>query len=183
MRWRTFFAAAILAAMPCLASAQEQAFTNRSTELKDKAAADGRTLATLPENTAVKVTQRSGGWTRVEGGGQSGWVRAFHLRFPTTVEPAGGSSGGGGGGLLSGLGGSIFGGGKPRQATIATTGIRGLSEEDFKNATPDTAALQRMQSYRVDHASAERFAREAKLASVSINYLMEEAAASPRGRR
>ncbi len=154
----------------CLASAQEQAFTNRASDLMDKGAPDARKLVTLPENTPVKVVQRSGGWTRIEASGQSGWVRAFHLRFPTTVETSSSSGGG-----LGGLTGGLFGGGKQRQATVATTGIRGLSAEDFKNANPDMAALQRLQSYRVDRASAERFAKEARLASVSINYLMEEA--------
>lgn len=177
MRWRNFLFAALLAAASCLASAQEQAFTNRATDLMDKGASDARKVGSLPENTAVKVLQRSGGWTRVEASGQSGWVRAFHLRFPTTVQ-AESSSGGAFGALTGGL----FGRQKTQQPTIATTGIRGLSAEDFKNANPDAAGLQRMHSYRADRASAERFAREAKLASVSINYIMEEATA-PRGRR
>ena len=157
--------------------AQEQAFTNRATELKDKAAVEGRTVSSLPENTAVKVLQRSGGWTRVETAGQSGWVRAFHLRFPTTVAET--SSGGAMGSLTSAFG---FGRPKTQQASTATVGIRGLSAEDFKNANPDSAALQRLVSYRVDRGTAERFAREARLASVSINYLMEEATSS-KGRR
>jgi len=177
MRWRSFLLAVFLAAAPGFALAQEQAFTNRSTELKDKGATDAKTLATLPENTAVKVLQRAGGWTKVEGGGQSGWVRAFHLRFPSTVETSSSS-----GGLLGGLTGGLF-GGKQKQATTATVGIRGLSAEDFKNANPDAAALQRMQGYRVDKGSADRFAAEAKLATVSINYLMEEAAQSSGRRR
>ena len=176
MKFRTLLAAALLAIAGGIASAQEQAFTNRSTELKDKAAADGKTLATLPENTAVKVLQRSGAWTRVEATGQSGFVRAFHLRFGATVEGSGSSSSGGG--FLGGL----FGQPKQRTATMGTVGIRGLSAEDFKTASPDTAALARLQSYRVDNAAAERFAREARLATVSINYLMEEATTS-RGRR
>jgi len=178
MKFRTLLIAAILALAAGFAAAQEQAFTNRSTELKDKAAADGKTLATLPENTALKVLQRSGAWTRVEASGQAGYVRAFHMRFPASVESSGSSGSSGGGGLLGG----IFGGPKQKQATMATTGIRGLSAEDFKTANPDTAALARMQSWRVDNAAAERFAREAKLATVSINYLMEEATSS-RGRR
>jgi hypothetical protein len=175
MKIRTLLLAAILALAAGFAAAQEQAFTNRSTELKDKAAADAKTLATLPENTALKVLQRSGAWTRVDANGQAGFVRAFHLRFQATVE-SGSSSGGGN--LLGGL----FGQPKQKQATMATTGIRGLSAEDFKSANPDTVALGKMQSYRVDNAAAERFAREAKLASVTINYLMEEATSS-KGRR
>jgi hypothetical protein len=176
MRWRTILLAGLLAVAACLAAAQEQAFTNRATDLMDKGAPDGRKLASLPENTSVKVVQRAGGWTKVDAGGQSGWVRAFHLRFPTQVESSSSS-----GNPLSSLGGALFGKSQPK-TTVATTGIRGLSAEDFKNANPDTAALQRMQSFRADKGSAERFAREAKLVSVSIKYMMEEATA-PRGRR
>jgi hypothetical protein len=50
------FAASLLAALLSLAAsawAQEQAFTNRSTELKDKGAAEAKTIATLPADTAV----------------------------------------------------------------------------------------------------------------------------------
>jgi hypothetical protein len=160
----------VLAATTCAAWAQEQAFTNRSTELKDRAASDARTVATLAEKTSVKVLERGGGgWTRVEAGGQSGWVRVFHLRFPATVETS--SSGGG---FLSGITG--LGGGRTAQpTTIATTGIRGLSPEDLKNASPDLEALAKMQSYRSDKATAERFARDGKLATASID--------NPGGRR
>ena len=179
MRWRSILLAGFLAAASCLAVAQEQAFTNRSTELKDKGSADGKTMATLNTDTPVKVLQRSGGWTKVEGGGQQGYVRAFHLRFPAAVESSSSS-----GGFLGGLTGGLFGGkSQPKSATVATTGIRGLSAEDFKNANPDAAALGRMQSYRVDKGAAERFAREAKLSSVSVSYIMEEVTQSSGRRR
>ena len=162
--------AGILAALSCAAWAQEQAFTNRSTELKDRASADAKTVATLAEKTPVKVLERGGGgWTRIDAGGQTGWIRVFHLRFPATVETS--SSGGG---FLSGITG--LGGGRTAQpTTIATTGIRGLSPEDLKNASPDLQALAKMQSYRSDKAAAERFAHDGKLATVSID--------NPGGRR
>ncbi len=143
--------------------AQEQAFTNRATELKDKA--DGATIKSLPENTPLKVLQRSGGWTHVDAGGQQGWVRVFHLRFPVTTATD--TSGGG----LSSLGSAL---GITRQksasSTIATTGIRGLSQEDLKNASPDEAQLKLMQSYRSDSGGAERFAKEGKLAPAQVQY-------------
>jgi len=163
MRYRSFLAALVFAAIPWLVAAAEQGFTNRATELKDRGGADATTLATLPENTPVKVLARGGGWTRVEAGGRTGWVRVFHLRFPSTVESSSSSSG------LAGLGAALgFGGPKTREATLATTGIRGLSTDDLKTATPDPEALRRMQSFRADRPSAERFAREAKLAAVKV---------------
>lgn len=164
-------AAAILSAGLLLtgaAWAQEQAFANRATELKDRPGFDGRTIAPVPDGTAVKVLSRQGGWTQVEVGANKGYIRVFHLRFPSTVETT--SSGGG---ALSGLT-SMFGfGGRskaPETSKVATIGIRGLTPEDFQNASPDAAALRKLQSFRADKASAERFAKEAKLAPVRVDY-------------
>jgi hypothetical protein len=163
----SLLAAGLLAVLlPWAARADEQGFTNRATELKDRGAADAATVASLPQDTPVKVLSRGGGWTRVEAGGKSGWVRVFHLRFPSTVESGASQSASGGlGALGSALG---FGGAKTSEARLATTGIRGLSTEDVKNASPDPGQLQRMQSYRADRGAAERFAREAKLAEARI---------------
>jgi uncharacterized protein YraI len=161
---RRFLFAAILA-LPLLAAAQGEAFTNRSTEMKDRADAEGRTVTMLAENTPVKVLARGGGWTRVEAGGQSGWVRVFHLRFPSSVEPATSSSGGS---FLSSIGTALTGQKSNPKAHLATTGVRGLSQEDLKNANPDPEALRRLQSFRADRAAAERFARDGKLAAVQI---------------
>lgn len=155
---RLFAGLALALALPALA--QEQAFTNRATELKDRGAAEARTVAGLPEGAAVKVLERGGGWTRVDAGGQQGWVRIFHLRFPAVAQQAASSASSPLSGLTSALG---MGRETSRGATVATTGIRGLSPEDLKNASPDNAALARMQSYRADKAQAEQFAREGKL--------------------
>ena len=156
-------AVAFIACLAVSAWAQEQAFTNRATDLKDKA--DGATVKSLPENTEVKVVQRAGGWTRVDAGGQQGWVRVFHLRFPATAQAD--SSGGGLASLGSALGITRQ---RSQSSTIATTGIRGLSQEDLKNASPNEAALKQMHSYRADSGGAERFAKEGKLAVQQVQY-------------
>lgn len=163
---KRLFALALLAAVPLVAAAQDKAFTNRATDLKDKATAESRTLASLPAETEVKVVGRGGQWTQVEAQSQRGWVRVFHLRFPSVVQE---SSGGGNalGGLTSALG---FGRPTAKSSTVATTGIRGLTPEDFANASPDPEALRRLQSYRVERPAAERFARDGKLAAQQIDY-------------
>lgn len=154
----------------CSALAQEQATTNRATDLKERPAVDARTLSPLAADSGVKVLSRQGGWTQVEAGTQRGWVRAFHLRFQSTVEKS--SSGSSGGGLTSFFG---FGSRKaPETSRVATLGIRGLTPEDFKNASPDPAALKKLQSWRSDKASAERFAKEAKLVPVAVAYSGEK---------
>jgi len=93
-------------------------------------------------------------------------VRVFHLRFPATVAAATSSSGSSLAGLGSALG---FGRGEAK-ANLATTGVRGLSPEDLKNASPDAQALAKAHTYRADKPAAERFAREGKLNAVSVDY-------------
>ena len=167
-----FVLTAVLACASLLGdvAAQEQAFTNRATELRDRPGLEGKLLDSLNENLAVKVLQRQGGWTRVEANQKQGWVRVFHLRFPSTVETS--SSGGG---ALSGLT-SVFGFGnrnQPQTSKVATIGIRGLSEEELKNASPNPDAVRKLQSFRSDKAAAERFAREAKLNAQQVAYVAE----------
>jgi hypothetical protein len=166
MDFRALILAVVLLAAPWAIAADEQAFTNRSTELKDQGSTDARTIATLPEGAAVKVIARGGGWTKIESSGKSGWVRVFHLRFPVTTETSASS-----GNFFTGLGSALnLGGSRTRTASTATTGIRGLSPEDLKNASPDPAAQQRMRAFRADQPAAERFAKEGKLNAVSIEY-------------
>jgi uncharacterized protein YgiM (DUF1202 family) len=164
MSLRSVLAALTLSALSWGAFAQEQAFTNRSTELREQGSADARALATLPENTAVKVIARGGGWTRVEAAGQSGWVRVFHLRYPAVAQVASSGS------ALTSLGSALGFGKGSQKANTGTIGVRGLDKDKVQSASPDAEALRKLQSFRVDRASAERFARDGKLTAVSVDY-------------
>ena len=144
--------------------AQSQAFTNRATDLKEQGSDQAKTVTSLKENTEVKVLQRGGGWTKVEAGGQSGWVKVFHLRFAATT-----TTDSSGGGFLGGLSSAIGGRPKSQQAGIQTVGVRGLSPEELKNAAPNNEALAKAQSYRADKPAAERFAREGKLQTNTVD--------------
>lgn len=159
------------------AAAAQDAFTNRPTELKVAPASDAATVAPVAQDTPVKVVGRQSGWTQVQAGDQSGWVRAFHLRFQSTVSESREVSGGG---LLGG----IFGGSK-RQAPkgTSTVGIRGLSTEELQGAAPNPEALAKLQGLRSDAPSAQRFAADGKLLAVKIDYVEPEADTPRRGAR
>jgi uncharacterized protein YgiM (DUF1202 family) len=166
-----FLAAALAATAVC---AQEAAVTNRATELRTEPRPDAAALATLPEGTSVKALERQSGWTRVEANQKTGWVRVFHLRFQSIVarsEDSGGAS------FLSFLRGSQ----RAPTTQTATVGIRGLSEEDLKNASPNPEALKKLQSFRADKPAGESFAQEAKLAAVRVDYA--DGGAEKRGSR
>lgn len=142
----------------------QEAATNRATELRERPAADSRVLAPVPARTPVQVLAREGGWTQVLALEQRGWLPAFHVRFAAVVEsaPSGAMSG-----LTSLLG---IGQRPPETAKVATIGVRGLTREDFRAASPDAAALKRLQSFRASPQEAATFAKDGGVKAVPVPY-------------
>jgi hypothetical protein len=167
-RMKKLLALAFLAALPVWA--QEVANTNRATELKADARLDAATIASLPEGAAVTVLGRFSSWTKVQSAEQkTGWVRAFHLRFKSTVsESSSGSS------PIGGMLGGLFGGNKPAPKATSTVGIRGLSTEELQTASPNMEALRKLNSFKADKAAGERAAREVKLTATAVDYAPED---------
>lgn len=142
-----------LLACPALAAVQSGTIT-RPAELRTTPFSDGKLVKTLPQGTPVEVVKRVGGWYEVKTAGTSGWVRMWMLRFST---PATGTQSATQTAqvLRSGRSGSTY--------TTATTGVRGLSEEDLANAVPDAAAVQALESLAVGQSDARGFANQASL--------------------
>ena len=118
------------------AAAADQAVTVRQTDMKAKPFTDANTIASVAERSRVDVLKRETSWIEINSGPNTGWVRMLSLRF----EPAAAAAGANASpnlfrsALEKGSGGSV-----------ATTGVRGLKEEQLTNPRPNPAALQQMQ--------------------------------------
>ncbi|HEX5337868.1 MAG TPA: SH3 domain-containing protein [Gallionella sp.] len=148
----------------CLAApvyAEQPAYTVRSTEIKQKPFSDAATVATLNEKSSVNILSRQGGWVRISSESGSGWVRMLNLRSSNTATKQGDS------GLQSLLN---IGRSGSSGVTVAT-GVRGLSEEELKNAKPNPREVEKLQRYEVNKPQAENFARSAKLKTRQMDYL------------
>lgn len=151
----------LLGCLAAPASAGQTAYTVRSTEIKQQPFSDAATVARLNENAGVSIVTRQGGWVRITSKAGSGWVRMLSLRSSSTATRRGDS------GLQS-----LFNVGRSGSSGITVaTGVRGLSEEDLKNAQPDPRELEKLQNYAVNKAGAEKFARDAKLKPRKLDYL------------
>lgn len=189
-------AAALLAPVPSAAQAGaapasaatqagEPAVARRATELREAPAATARSLAALPEGSALQRSEeRQGPWVRVRtAAGAAGWVHMFDL------GPASGAGSGSGGGLADTAAGalrgvaSLFGKPAPTRVTTPTStiGIRGLGAEDLAQAQPDTAAVARLDALRASEQQARAFARDAALAPVAVEPLPAPQRAAPAG--
>ncbi|MDX2218351.1 MAG: SH3 domain-containing protein [Burkholderiales bacterium] len=150
-----------------LAWAQAVGTTNRATELKADPRSDAATVASLPRDTAIVDIGRSSGWIRVQTGDKkTGWVRSFHISMKGNISES--SSGGS---FLGGLGSLFSPVRREPPKTISTVGIRGLSEEEMKNAKPNPAEFNKMKSYAVSKADAQAAAQRARLNPQTVAYV------------
>ena len=136
--------------------------------------AEPRTGAGVTGNLAKGATgdalARQGAWVQVKSGALTGWLYSFNVRFGTVS--AGSGDGAGTGSAL----GRVFG---PRQRVnvTATIGIRGLEEEDLKQARFDGAQLQTLDGFGATPEQAETRAGAAGLSAVRIEHLSQPARA------
>ena len=146
---------ALLLALALPALAAQTATTTRPAELRATPAVDGKLVQTLPANTRVDVLRRVGGWYEVKtAAGASGWTRMWLLRF---------SSQAGGGDALKQNVAVLQSGRSSSTYTTATTGVRGLSEEDLKNAKPNPEAVKALEPLAVTPEDATKFAKKGGL--------------------
>jgi len=90
-----------------------------------------------------------------------GWVRMLSIRKGDARKGSGSASG------VLALASGRAGTGK----VVATTGIRGLNEEELKAARFDEEELKRAESYASSKAEAAKFATQGKLAAHPFDYL------------
>jgi len=155
------YALILYAALAAPVYAWQVAYAVRSTEIKLLPYSDAATVSRLDEKAKVNIMLRQGGWVKITSNKGNGWVRMLSLRTDNTASKPGDS------GLQS-----MFNAGRSGSSGITmTTGIRGLSEEDIKNAHPNPEEFEKMHKYAVNKAKAENFAQDAKLKTFQLNYL------------
>lgn len=158
---KTIYMLAIAGSL-CLPAAAEQAIAVRPTDVKAKPFTDANTVTSLAERSRVEVLKRATSWIEINSGPHTGWVRMLSLRFeqPATAAAANAAPSMFRTSLEKGSGGSV-----------ATTGVRGLKEEQLLNPQPNPAALQRMQAIAAGAGDAGAFAANAGLHAQSVNYV------------
>lgn len=129
--------------------------------IKKEPYSDAKTVAVLAVGDQVNIFRKDGGWLMIKSAKGNGWVRMLSIRKGAAKK---------GRGVLDsfkGLASGRAGTGK----VVATTGIRGLNEEELKSAKFDANELGIAESYLTTRADAQSFANQGKLKPLSLNYL------------
>lgn len=141
-------------------AANETGTMSKADALRAEPYIDAKPLKTLAAGEALEITARQGGWYKVRAGKAQGWVRMLSVRKGSAAKAAAAS------GLLA-----LAAGRSATGKVVATTGVRGLNEEELKAAAFDEAEMVRAERYAVSRTDAEKFARQGKLKARPFDYL------------
>ena len=161
IRCRHIVLAALLV-MPA-AYAGESGVTIKADELKAEPFRDAKNVGTLAAGDKVEIMKKDGGWFQIKSAKGSGWVRMLSVRRGEARKTTAGSEAAGLAGLASGRAGT--------GRVVATTGIRGLNEEELKAAKYNETELKLAESYITSRAEAHKFATRDKLRARKMDYL------------
>jgi len=149
----------ILLAPPSLA-ATESGSAIKGDEIKAEPFRDAKTLGNLKVGDPVQIVKRDGAWLQISTP-QKGWVKMLSIRKGSSASS--GASLTGVAALASGRAGT----GK----IVSTTGIRGLNEENLKEARFSEKEVKAVEAYTVSKADAAKFAAQGKLKPRQLAYL------------
>jgi hypothetical protein len=130
----------------------------RAEKLYSEPASTSKVTASVAKGASVEILGKQAGWLRVKVGSQSGWIRLLSVRA--------GSGGLGGAGV-----GDVIGAATTRSdptRVVAVAGLRGLNDEDLKQAKFNAEELARMEARSVSATEVRTFASQSGLAAVSV---------------
>ena len=146
------------------ASLADPGKTLLATELKQEPFIDASTIAKLEANTELDILKRQGGWMQVKSLSGEGWLKMTSIRLGAASTVKGDSG-------LGSLAKMALTGRSGNTGVTATTGVRGLSPEELKNATPNPAAVKQLDQYSGNRDKMQAFASAGKLQAQSVEYL------------
>lgn len=141
----------------------------RAEKLYSQPAATSKVAASVAKGAKVDILAKQGGWLKVKAGTSTGWIRLLSVRA--------GAGGLGGAGV-----GDVVGAATTRSdpsRVVAVAGLRGLNEEDLRQARFNEAELARMEAVKVTPAQARSFAGQSGLAAISVPDLPKPQAQKP----
>jgi hypothetical protein len=164
MKKLLMLSAMIVAVFAASAVAKEVGTLRADVDLKAAPYSDAKTAGNVPAGTRVDVLERRGAWLRVTTADKNGWVRLYQVRLGEGPEQKGSS----GLGALWNVGQT---GRSGTQGIVATTGIRGMSAEQLKNAKPNPKEVEKLERYGANEAQARDEARAVGLKEKDVAFL------------
>jgi hypothetical protein len=148
-------------------AAPDKGLVIRAGDLLAQPFIDAAKSGPLAANQPVTIIERRGAWANVESNGKTGWVRMLNLRLEPRAGTPGATRPSGSPTSLNPLTALQTG----SSGRTVTTGVKGMDEEDIRNATPDFDQVGLLDQLAVDASDARANAQKANLKENTISYL------------
>ncbi len=125
---------------------------SRADNLREKPFANAKVVSKLTAGQKVDIIKRQGAWYQVKAADKLGWVNMLSVRKTATAAVASGKS----------LG-QVATGRTGTGTVTATSGIRGLNEENLRQATFQEEPVAYVEKFRTAEPQARKFASAAGL--------------------
>jgi uncharacterized protein YgiM (DUF1202 family) len=160
---------ATLLTLSGIAFAAETGTALKNDTLRKEPYADAASSGSIKRNDKVQILAKKGAWLQIKAGTSTGWVRLLSVKRGTSSsnEAAG----------VLGLASGRTGTGK----VVSTTGVRGLSEEELKDAKFDEAEVKQLEANTVSEADGKQFAAAGGLQARKLDYLPQPQPAAAGG--
>jgi hypothetical protein len=140
----------------------------RDEKLYASAASNSKVVASVKRGSAVDIVTKQGGWLKVKAGKTEGWIRLLSVRA--------GTGGVGGAGVGDVVGAATTKSDPTR--VVAVAGLRGLSEEELKQAQFNADEMARLEANAVKPSDAKTRASRSGLVATNIARLPDPKAAA-----
>ena len=141
----------------------------RNDKLYSQPSAASSVTASVNRGATVTIQQKQGGWLKVSAGKSTGWIRLLSVRA---------GAGGLGGACVGDVVGMATTKSDPSRV-VAVAGLRGLNDEELKQARFNGEELARMEGQAVSVAQARSFASQGGLAAAKVPALPAPQSAQP----
>ena len=161
---KTFKSILLLAALllPGVSLAAEMGSALKADIIRAEPYSDAKKTGSFVRGDKLEILSKKGAWLKIRSAKGSGWVRLLSVKRGTSK---GGNEAAGILKLASGRAGT--------GQVVATTGIRGLNEEELKSAKYNAAEVKKLESYTKTSEQGRQFAQSGGLKAVIFSYLPE----------
>ncbi|MCK5667383.1 MAG: hypothetical protein KAI17_28040 [Thiotrichaceae bacterium] len=162
--------------------AAETATVVSDSSLYQRPAVQSSIVQQIKAGTTANIDSRLGGWKQISFNDISGWVRSYQVRSGnySYIKQEQNS-----GGFFSGLASlsrkasGLFTSNNKKGYSFqntATIGVRGLSEEQIKNAKADLNELKKMETFRSSRKNSKKYAKQGHLKAIKVSHMPKSGA-------
>lgn len=148
--------------LPGVSLAAETGSALKADIIRAEPYADANKTGNFARGDRLEIIIKKGAWLKIKTAKYTGWVRLLSVKRGVSK---GGNEVAGILELASGRAGT--------GRVVATTGIRGLNEEELKSAKYNAAEVKKLESYTQTSGQGQQFAQSGGLKAIKFPYLPE----------